>query len=223
MSESNKALHKEFELERLILFSDAVFAIAITLLIIEIKFPDVPEGTKGLELFKLFSHTIIQFVTFILSFIIIGLYWARHLQLCRYLKTYDTRLIIHNLFFLFFVVTFPFTASGIGHFSPHFHIPMHLYMINLFCLAGAYYLFADYALHKNKSLSHAGNEEEKKYLIVKTKYPVFMLGCSLIVVLLVYFTNDNKSNNIIYSYQSITVFAVIMAIMLKRYKRKMKN
>ena len=78
MGKHQNNIHKEFELERLILFSDAVFAIAITLLIIEIKFPDVPKGTNGNKLWQLFQHTFIEFATFILSFFIIGGYWMRH-------------------------------------------------------------------------------------------------------------------------------------------------
>ncbi|MGN9393504.1 TMEM175 family protein, partial [Enterococcus faecium] len=100
------------------------FAIAITLLIIEIKFPEVPKGIHGSELFKLFQPTIMQFITFLISFLIIGSFWSRHLKLCRYLKAYDQKLIQYNLLFLFFVVTFPFVASGISHFSPSLHMPM---------------------------------------------------------------------------------------------------
>src|SRR5947208_1264763 len=120
MSNPNVSLEKEFELERLVLFSDAVFAIAITLLVIEIKFPEVPEGVHGWALVKVFQPAIIEFCTFVVSFLIIGVYWSRHLQLCKHLKSYDRKVVVHNLFFLFFVVTFPFTASGIGHFSPSF-------------------------------------------------------------------------------------------------------
>ena len=61
MSEPNNSLHKEFELERMILFSDAVFAIAITLLIIEIKFPELPENYREqLSLWKMFKPTVIH-------------------------------------------------------------------------------------------------------------------------------------------------------------------
>src|SRR6478752_263905 len=72
MSEPNNSLHKEFELERMILFSDAVFAIAITLLIIEIKFPELPEGYREqLSLWKMFKPTVVHFMGFLLSFFFI--------------------------------------------------------------------------------------------------------------------------------------------------------
>lgn len=62
MTETKNELHKEFELERLILFSDAVFAIAITLIIIEIKFPEIPKHAKNSEIVNLFTPTFIHFV-----------------------------------------------------------------------------------------------------------------------------------------------------------------
>src|SRR3990170_8000954 len=107
-------LQKEFELERLILFSYAVFAIAITLLIIEIKFPEVHRGASTQEILLSFKPTIIRFAGFILSFFFIGALWARHLKVCKYLKSYNDGVIFRNLLFLFFIVCFPFTASGLS-------------------------------------------------------------------------------------------------------------
>lgn len=72
MSNQKSDLQKEFELERMILFSDAVFAIGITLLVIEIKFPDVHRGESTSEIFQKFIPTIIGFLAFILSFFFIG-------------------------------------------------------------------------------------------------------------------------------------------------------
>src|ERR1700709_58862 len=113
MADQQTQLHKEFELERMILFSDAVFAIAITLLIIEIKFPEVPEKANASEIQHLFKPVIIRFLAFILSFAFIGLMWARHLKIFKYLRNYDNGVIFRNLIFIFFIVCFPFTASGL--------------------------------------------------------------------------------------------------------------
>ncbi|HEX8461083.1 MAG TPA: TMEM175 family protein, partial [Segetibacter sp.] len=119
MSIEEAELKKEFELERMILFSDAVFAIAITLLIIEIKFPEIEKGATTEEILHLFKPVAIRFAGFILSFCLIGVMWARHLKIFKYLKTYNNGIIRHNLVFLFFIVCLPFSASGLTeHIRP---------------------------------------------------------------------------------------------------------
>src|SRR5882757_5497166 len=106
----HSVLEKEFELERLILFSDAVFAIAITLLIIDIKFPELPEKKFEGNTLEMLRPTLQSFIAFAISFFFIGRSWSNHLRLFRLLKKYDQGLINRNLLFLFFIVTFPFAA-----------------------------------------------------------------------------------------------------------------
>ena len=72
-------LKKEFQLERMILFSDAIFAIAITLLVIEIKVPAFNRHTAtDPQLQDSLAEMIPKFVGFLLSFMIIGAYWITH-------------------------------------------------------------------------------------------------------------------------------------------------
>jgi len=101
---------KEFQLERLILFSDAVFAIAITLLIIEIKVPHVKERSNIALLNELF-HIIPKFVGFIISFLLIGQFWINHHKLFGFVRSYDGKVLWLNLFFLMSIVTMPFSTA----------------------------------------------------------------------------------------------------------------
>ena len=82
MSQLHSELKKEFQLERMILFSDAVFAIAITLLVIELKVPEIEraELTEG-KLLMALAHMIPKFFGFIISFMFIGIYWTVHHRL----------------------------------------------------------------------------------------------------------------------------------------------
>ena len=163
MSAQQNDLHKEFELERMILFSDAVFAIAITLLVIEIKFPEVPESATTSEIKELFKPVFIRFLGFILSFFFIGSMWARHLKIFKYLKRYDSRLIILNLVFIFFIVCFPFTASGLTeHIRPHFIFPIILYISNIACVSISQFVLCSYLFRKASKLTLSGFEVQKK-------------------------------------------------------------
>ncbi len=105
-------LRKEFQLERLILFSDAVFAIAITLLVIEIKIPEIHEGpvTDKALLHKL-SEIIPKFIGFLISFLLIGQYWIIHHRMFGYVINFTNNLIWLNIFFLLTVAMMPFSTG----------------------------------------------------------------------------------------------------------------
>lgn len=96
--------------ERVVFFSDAVFAIVITLLVLEIQPPEletlseaaIAEGLLGLV------PNIIGFVT---SFAIIGVMWVQHHQIFRYIKAYDGGLLLRNLVLLLCVSFVPFPTA----------------------------------------------------------------------------------------------------------------
>ena len=98
-------LKKEFQLERFVLFSDAVFAIAITLLVIEIKVPEIPkEQVTETALINSLGHLIPRFIGFFISFMIIGLYWQVHHRMFGFVVDFTRRTMWLNLFFLLAVV-----------------------------------------------------------------------------------------------------------------------
>jgi len=131
---------KEFQVERLAFFSDAVFAIAITLLIIEIKVPDLHGHSVSEHSFlEAFSLLVPKLIGFVLSFFIIGLYWALHHRLFGYVVNYNGKLIWLNLLFLFSIVLMPFSSAVYSEYSmpEYFRLlsPYAIYVANI-CLTG---------------------------------------------------------------------------------------
>ncbi|HMU45018.1 MAG TPA: TMEM175 family protein [Chitinophagaceae bacterium] len=115
-------LRKEFQLERMILFSDAVFAIAITLLVIEIKIPEIPrnEVTDHILLHRL-AELIPKFVGFLVSFLLIGQYWIVHHRMFGYVINFSQRLIWLNILFLLGIALMPFST---GFYSEYAGVPV---------------------------------------------------------------------------------------------------
>jgi uncharacterized membrane protein len=108
---------KSVELERLIFFSDAIFAIAITLLVLELHVPELtgsdPEAALRAALIRLTP----RFVSYVTSFALIGLYWFVHHRLFRHIRRWDDGLIVRNLFFLFWVAFLPFPVALMGRYG----------------------------------------------------------------------------------------------------------
>jgi len=111
IDEIKKEFKKEFKVERLILFSDAVFAIVITLVAIEIKLPHFEEKVTPELLENALIHLLPILISYIMTFYFIGMQWYSHLKLFSVLKNYDGGLIFRNLLLLFFLGLMPSCVS----------------------------------------------------------------------------------------------------------------
>jgi len=118
---SHEEDHSAISFERIVFFSDAVFAIAITLLVLEIKVPEclAALGCTGHavkdwpepQLQEALLEMIPKFLGFIFSFLIVGMLWIEHHRIFRYITHFDITLIWRNLLFLLFVAFVPFPTA----------------------------------------------------------------------------------------------------------------
>lgn len=98
-------------LERLVFFSDAVFAIVITLLILEIKTPALGYGASERQWLAALAELQPHLAAFLLSFLVIGALWMSHHRLFMMVSQYDDKLLWPNLLLLLAVTLLPFTTS----------------------------------------------------------------------------------------------------------------
>ncbi len=98
-------------LDRLVFFSDAVFAIAITLLALEIRLPVEVGPLSNDELFTALVEAWPKILGFIISFLVIGSYWIVHHRRFSHLMGYDGRLVFLNLLLLMAIAFVPFPTA----------------------------------------------------------------------------------------------------------------
>jgi uncharacterized membrane protein len=112
--------------ERLIFFSDAVVAIAITLLALGLPTPPISAGSEHDIAAALWARPYrLDYLAFLISFIVIGSHWRSHHRLFRYVARLDQRLIGLNLAWLLMIVIIPFATrllAGDGGFGVRFGV-----------------------------------------------------------------------------------------------------
>lgn len=100
----------------MVFFSDAVFAIAITLLVLEIHLPE----TEGLLTDGQLRDALVglghQYLGYILSFLVIGVFWIGHHRRYRFIRHYDGMLLFLNLLLLMIVAFLPFPSALISRY-----------------------------------------------------------------------------------------------------------
>jgi len=99
-----------------VFFSDAVFAIAITLLVIDIRMPEGAAIADGHDLAAALWSLLPQFLGFLVSFVVIGSFWISHHRMFRLVRTMDGTLLFLDLLFLLFVAFIPFPTAILGRY-----------------------------------------------------------------------------------------------------------
>lgn len=135
-----------YDKNRVASFCDAVFSIAMTLLILEIEVPN-SETLETTNFSSILTNRIPSFIGFFVSFMVIAIYWISHLRIFRYVGEVDEKLIWINIFLLLFVIFLPFTtAMYVGDF--YGTASFVFYCFNLILLGLLNFILIRYISHK---------------------------------------------------------------------------
>ncbi len=135
-----------FPNDRINNFCDAVFAIAMTLLILEIKIPS-PEALEEFGTWGVLARLIPSFIGFIISFLVTALYWRLHLTLAGFVKSYDNRLLWLNVWLLMSIVLLPFSTAFYAKYFRE-HGPFIFYCVNLVAIGLLNLFMLNYIVRK---------------------------------------------------------------------------
>jgi uncharacterized membrane protein len=175
-------------------FSDGVLAIIVTIMVLEMK---VPHGANLEDIRPLLGI----FLSYILSFIFVLIYWNNHHHLFQAVKHVNGSVLWANGHLLFWLSLLPFVSGWMGtnHFAA---LPVLLYAIVAFMAGFAYYLLtvALFKIHDNDSLLKKGIGNKRKemmslYLyIIAVAAALFipLLSCAIFVIVAVMWLIPNK-------------------------------
>jgi uncharacterized membrane protein len=110
-----------FSAERLVFFSDAVVAIAITLLALSLPIPNVPNYASGHLIWHALNSRghFYDYLAFLISFVVIAGHWRSHHKLFRSVTRLDTRIITLNLGWLLTIILTPFATRVLSDIGPY--------------------------------------------------------------------------------------------------------
>lgn len=156
---------------RLIAISDAVFGVAMTLLVLEIKVPEIEGGDK--ELATAFLSLMPKFLVYFLSFMTAGIFWMGQSAQFEHIKKSDRNLSWITLLFLLFVSTLPFTTAFLGDYLDH-KFALAIYWLNIFLLGTVLYINWNYAERKGLISDETKNDVaaaiKKRIVIAQSMY-----------------------------------------------------
>jgi TMEM175 potassium channel family protein len=169
-------------LDRILFFSDAVMAIAITLLVIDLRVPETARGLAETGLGRALRQLWPNYLGYLLSFFIIGNYWLSHHRLFRPVRRYDDRLAGLNLLFLFFVALLPFSTRIIGLYSGT-RTAVIVYSLNILPLGIISYAMTRHAYADNRLVDASfGPAEIRRHLDFARRGTAIFFACLVVSI-----------------------------------------
>jgi uncharacterized membrane protein len=214
---SRDEIRKEFQLERMVLFSDAVFAIVITLMAIEIRVPELERNSSP----DLVIHEIVKLIPMVIayavSFFFIGHTWYQHLQLFSLLKDYDKGLVVRNLIMLFFIGLFPFSVALMVKIGNNLAITWIVYFSVILFSKSAQLFLQHYILYKRPNLRINTSIHEDTIKFRKSRMAIMMLViCFILILITNAFITDPEYKPLVWYW--VLPLPVLLRIMRKKIK-----
>ncbi len=215
--EIKEEIRKEFQLDRMILFSDAVFAIVITLMAIEIRLPFSEEVITPEMLSTQLLHLIPTILAYTASFAFIGLTWYQHLQVFGLLKDYDKGLVLRNLILLFCMGFFPFSVTLIAHQNTSPFLPAGIYFAIIVACKSAQLVLQHYILVKRPELriSKSTHQEMVRFRRSRIALVLMVITAALVTISMMLIT-DRQIRNVAWWWFFLFPFV------LKYFQKKIK-
>ena len=137
-----------YDKNRVINFSDAIFSIAMTLLVLEVGIPSL-KGIANNTIWTILHSRLPSFVGLIVSFFVSAIYWVAHLRHMKFVSEVDGKLLWLNIFLMFFIVLLPF-STGFYVVGINYNGPFVFYCFNLSAIGLFNYLIINYIFKKEK-------------------------------------------------------------------------
>ena len=141
---------------RLETFSDGVIAIIITIMVLELKLPDLSKDNTTGETITHLRHLLPYFITYAFSFMMIGIFWTNHHYMFHLLENTDEHLVWQNFVFLFLLSLIPFVTAIVGA-NPFIAISPAIYGGVMLVTNLCFVVMRHYSLRK--SLVHKDTDE----------------------------------------------------------------
>jgi uncharacterized membrane protein len=189
--------------DRVELFSDAVFAIILTLLVLELRAPEIGDRATFSQYVIAMTPLIPKFISFILTFALVCIHWVSHHYFFGHLRRTPVGMVWLNNIFLLWLCFMPFPTAMLGN-HPTDQFPILLYGLNQLLTALTFFALRYYAAHNGLFISEASAKDmgPRHSIPAVTIFIVSMvlafvnvylsLACFLVVPMLYFFPNFIK-------------------------------
>jgi len=166
---------------RLEQLSDGIFAIVMTILVFELKVPDLFPGAGNYELWLGIKEILPSFFSYVLGFAMLFTYWrAHHFFVSVYAKNINGRLTNINALFFLLVGLVPFSTSFLGKYSGN-ELPIIIFGINTILIGLCLLWMRNYVLHSEYLKNGEISRKDINHGTIRTLIPVFSALLAIIL------------------------------------------
>lgn len=161
--------------------SDGVFAIVMTLIVLEIHIPKLPLDASNTEIWTELAHLLPVFGSFVLSFAVLVTYWvSHHFMITTFAKTVDRSLAYLNILFLLVIALIPFSASLLGLYNQN-QLAVVWYGSHVLIIAGVLFLMRRHIVNTPKIEVNDFSDLDRRYSNIRIWLPIVMTVLGILI------------------------------------------